>query len=160
MRIVYSRGLQREVVYLGWPIAHSYMSTNAGGGELRGLSQWVQQLCIGAQINFDLNPYSTYGVYFTVCGLYKARLVCFVGTALGNVSIDDVFITFPRFLKNVQYNFVEVSLHNLESYQTWGLCIQHYKPFSNHFCSRGGGGGGGGVKWFFLVCRKKKGENN
>ncbi len=30
------RGLQRDVVYLGWPIAPSYMSPNAGeGGELR-----------------------------------------------------------------------------------------------------------------------------
>jgi hypothetical protein len=42
-------GLQRDVVNLGWPIASSYMSPNAGeggnsvlGGELRGLSQWVQ----------------------------------------------------------------------------------------------------------------------
>ncbi len=41
-------------------------------------------------------------------------------------------------------NFVEVSGHNRESSQTWGFCIQclHYKPVSNHFCSRGGGGGG------------------
>ncbi len=39
-----SRGLQRDVVSLGWPIAPSYMSPNAGGGggALRGLSQWVQ----------------------------------------------------------------------------------------------------------------------
>jgi hypothetical protein len=34
------RGLQRDVVYLGWPIAPSQMSPNAGG--VRGLSQWVQ----------------------------------------------------------------------------------------------------------------------
>ncbi len=33
--------LQRDVVYLGWPIASFYMSPNAGGG-LRRLSQWVQ----------------------------------------------------------------------------------------------------------------------
>ncbi len=40
---VEGRGSQRDVVYLGWPIAPSYMSPNAGGGwELRGLSQWVQ----------------------------------------------------------------------------------------------------------------------
>jgi hypothetical protein len=26
------RGSQRDVVYLGWPIASSYMSPNAGGG--------------------------------------------------------------------------------------------------------------------------------
>ncbi len=56
-----SRGLQRDVVYLGWPKAPSHMSPNAGaGGELRGLSQWVQ-LYIGAQINFgDLTPYLTF----------------------------------------------------------------------------------------------------
>ncbi len=39
------RVLQRDVVYLCWPIAPSYMIPNAGeGGGLRGLSQWVQ-LC-------------------------------------------------------------------------------------------------------------------
>ncbi len=39
-----------------------------------------------------------------------------------------------------KYNFVEVSRHNLDSYQTWGFRFQclHYKPVSNHFCSRGG----------------------
>jgi hypothetical protein len=29
---VYTRGLQRDVVYLGWPLAPSYMSPNAGEG--------------------------------------------------------------------------------------------------------------------------------
>jgi hypothetical protein len=34
------RGSQRDVVFLGWPIAPSYMSPSAGGGGvLRGLSQ-------------------------------------------------------------------------------------------------------------------------
>jgi hypothetical protein len=32
-------GLQRDVVYLGCPIAPSYMSAKGGGGKLRGLSQ-------------------------------------------------------------------------------------------------------------------------
>ncbi len=56
--LFHPRGLQRDVVYLGWPIAPSYMSPNAGrGGELRGLSQWVR-LYTGAKINFgDLTPY-------------------------------------------------------------------------------------------------------
>ncbi len=39
------------------------------------------------------------------------------------------------------YNFVEVSGHNLESFQTWAIRIVqclHYKPVSNHICSRGG----------------------
>ncbi len=57
-----ARSSKRDVVYLGWLIAPSYMSPNeGGGGESRGLSLWVQ-LYIGAQINFrDLTPYSTYG---------------------------------------------------------------------------------------------------
>jgi hypothetical protein len=56
------RGLQRDVVYLGWPIAPSNMSPTqmrgtGGGGELRcRLSQRVQ-LYTGAQINYaDLTP--------------------------------------------------------------------------------------------------------
>ncbi len=36
-------GLQRDVVYLRWPIEPSFMSPNAGGGgELRGLIQWLR----------------------------------------------------------------------------------------------------------------------
>jgi hypothetical protein len=39
-------GLQRDVVYLGWPIAPSYMSLNAGGGgESWGFSQWQSVGC-------------------------------------------------------------------------------------------------------------------
>ncbi len=46
-----AKGLQRDVVYLGWPIASSYLSPTAGGrGKLRGLNQWVQHYS-GAQIN-------------------------------------------------------------------------------------------------------------
>jgi hypothetical protein len=42
---LFKSGLQRDVVYLCWLIAPSYTSPKAGGGgELRGLSQWVQ-LC-------------------------------------------------------------------------------------------------------------------
>jgi hypothetical protein len=49
----------KSVVYLGCPIAPSYISPNAGGGGLRGLSQWAH----GAQTNFgDLTPYLTYGM--------------------------------------------------------------------------------------------------
>ncbi len=57
-----AKGLQRYVVYLGWPIAPSYMSPNAGwGGQLQGLSHWVPQLYTGDQINFgDPAPYLTY----------------------------------------------------------------------------------------------------
>ncbi len=49
-------GSQRDVVHLGWPIASSYMSPNAGVGvELRGLSQKVQ-LCTahGAQKTLEI----------------------------------------------------------------------------------------------------------
>jgi hypothetical protein len=33
---LFDGGLQRDVVYLGWPIAPSYMSPNAGGGGVAG----------------------------------------------------------------------------------------------------------------------------
>jgi hypothetical protein len=61
IHVWYAGRLQRDVVYLGWPLAPSYMRPKAGkGAELRGLSQWVQ-LYTGAQINFgDLTPYLTY----------------------------------------------------------------------------------------------------
>ncbi len=59
------QGVQRDVVYLGWSIAPSCKSRNAGGGmsgKLRGLSHWVQ-LYTGAQINFgDLTQYLTYSL--------------------------------------------------------------------------------------------------
>ncbi len=60
---VQSRGLQRDVVYLGWPIAPSYnISPNAGEREVVAGGQRVQ-LYTGAQINFgDLTSYLTYMV--------------------------------------------------------------------------------------------------
>ena len=42
------RGSQRDVVYLGWPIAPSYMSPNWGGGGVTGSQQWVH-LCTWRQ---------------------------------------------------------------------------------------------------------------
>ncbi len=43
--MVSTSGLQGDVVYLGWPIAPSYIESKCGGrGGLRGLSVWVQ-LC-------------------------------------------------------------------------------------------------------------------
>ncbi len=58
------KGLQRkDVVYLGWPISPSYISPNAGGGEIAG-SQPIIQLYTGAQINFgELILYLTFGGY-------------------------------------------------------------------------------------------------
>ncbi len=72
------RGSQRDVVYLGWPIAPSYMSPNAGGGgELRGLRQW-EQLCTWSPKNFgDLTPYLTYArnhiTVYCAGGNFRAR---------------------------------------------------------------------------------------
>ncbi len=67
------------VVYLGWPRAFSYMSPNAkGGGELRGLSQWVQ-LYTEAQINFgDLTPYLTCGHCLRVLQVEKQVDIYFI----------------------------------------------------------------------------------
>ncbi len=68
----FSRGSQRDVVYLGWRIAPWYMSPNAGGG-LRVLSQWVQ-LCM---CTHTLSPNklwrfnSILNLWFSF--LYKAR---------------------------------------------------------------------------------------
>ncbi len=53
-----SGGSQRDVVYLGWPIAPSYMSPNAGVGvELRGLSQKLR-LC-----TMHMEPKKTLEIY-------------------------------------------------------------------------------------------------
>ncbi len=53
------RGLQRDVVYLGWPIEPSYISPNAGG-EGCGVSANEYSCPHGAQKNFrDLTPYLT-----------------------------------------------------------------------------------------------------
>ncbi len=62
MRIIcQTRGSQRDVVYLGWPIAPSYMSPKAGGGGSRGVSANEYSCANGAQLNFrDLTPYLTY----------------------------------------------------------------------------------------------------
>jgi hypothetical protein len=58
------RGLQRDVVNLGWPIAPSYMSPNAGGGGGAAMSTAVHR-GTGAQINFrDLIPFWTFGCAF------------------------------------------------------------------------------------------------
>jgi hypothetical protein len=64
------RKLHRDVVYLGWPIAPSYMSPKAGRGALRGLIQWIQLYAemAEAQINFgDLTPYLTYDKNTIIC---------------------------------------------------------------------------------------------
>jgi hypothetical protein len=59
-----SRGSQRDVVYLGWPLAPSYMSQNVCEG--RGGVAWSQPMSTGTavHINFgDLTPNLTYGSY-------------------------------------------------------------------------------------------------
>ncbi len=61
----------------------------------------------------------------------------------GELSGSNV-INFWRKRNSWTYNFAAVSGHKLESSQTWGSRWQwlHYKPVSNHFCSRGKGEGG------------------
>ncbi len=59
----WNRGLQRDVVYLGWPIAPSYGSPNEGGGRSCGVTANKYSGITGAQINFgDLTPYLTYAL--------------------------------------------------------------------------------------------------
>ncbi len=75
----------RHILVDQW--APSYMSPNAGGGgEVRGLSQWVQ-LYTGAQINFgDLTQYLTYDSSTRASGLrsydlpYANRALCALRT--------------------------------------------------------------------------------
>jgi len=69
------RGLQRDVVYLGWPIAPSHVSPNAGDGGrvLRGLSQWVQLCTWGPNKLQRFN--SKFNLWVNQLGLYK----CFIG---------------------------------------------------------------------------------
>ncbi len=56
------QGSHRDVVYIGWPIAPTYMSPNAGGGDC-WVSVYEYSCAHGAQINFgDLNLYLTYGI--------------------------------------------------------------------------------------------------
>ncbi len=67
---VLPRGSQRNVVYLGWPIAPSYMSPNAGGrgGRRFAGSQPMSTACEhGAQINLEyLTTYLSYSQWFKV----------------------------------------------------------------------------------------------
>ena len=64
------RVLQKDVLYLGSPIAPSYMSPNGGGGGGGcGVPANEYSRTYGAQINFgDLSPYLTYDL--------KIRLPC------------------------------------------------------------------------------------
>ncbi len=64
-----NQGITKDVIYLVWPIAPSYLSSNAGEG---GGVAWSQPMStavhMGAQTNFrDLNPYLTYGFYLPRC---------------------------------------------------------------------------------------------
>ncbi len=69
------RGLQRDVVFLDWPIAPYtvYTSPNAWGGGVAGSQPMTKAVHItwhGAQINFeDLTPYLTYDEYQQVSWL-------------------------------------------------------------------------------------------
>ncbi len=71
-------GSQRDVVYLSWPIAPSYLNPNAGGGGLRGLSKWVQ-LCTWSPMG-DLAPYLTYCLNYKDMSIekiiYRVRWIC------------------------------------------------------------------------------------
>ncbi len=69
-RFAPTRGLQRDVVYLCWPIAPSYYESKCGGREgvagSQPMSTAVHITWHGAQINSgDLPPYLTYGSNLT-----------------------------------------------------------------------------------------------
>jgi hypothetical protein len=58
---ILTRGSQRDVVYICWPIAASYTSPICGGGGLRGLSQWVQ-----LYTSRDMEPKETLEIYLHI----------------------------------------------------------------------------------------------
>ncbi len=66
------QGSQRDVVYLGWPIAPSHKSPNAGGGVVPGAqSQWVE-LC-----TYSKNLKNFVDLYISIFNLrliHKSRL--------------------------------------------------------------------------------------
>ncbi len=69
LKTVQSWASPRDVVYLGWPIAPSYMSPNAGGGgSLRGLSQLVQLCTLSLYILWRSNS------RFNLCSETTLRL--------------------------------------------------------------------------------------
>jgi hypothetical protein len=62
------RGLQRDVVYLGWPIGALVYSPNAGGGGSCGVS--ANEYSCTVQLNFfgDLTP-SVFNLWFLLSGM-------------------------------------------------------------------------------------------
>jgi hypothetical protein len=67
---LFARGSQRDVVYLGCPIATSYMSPNAGRGWDCGVSANEYSCAHRIQINFgDLNRYLSY----SFCEFHRKR---------------------------------------------------------------------------------------
>jgi hypothetical protein len=95
-RSMRNRGFQRDVVYLGRPIAPSY-----GGGGC-GASANEYSCAHGAQINFgDLTP----NLYIYFCGLAR---VCWSLLCLCLVFLRDVSLIFFQYdiqvLTNMVYN--------------------------------------------------------
>ncbi len=79
---------KRDFVYLGWPIAPSYRSPNAGGrGGGCGVSDNKYSCAHGAQINFgDLPPYLTYAV-LQKFGLCMKKTHCCAYCILENYNL-------------------------------------------------------------------------
>ncbi len=104
------RGLQIDVVYLGWPKAPSYMSPIAGGGGVaRSQPMSTAVLYTGAQINFgDLTSNLTYG---NAKCCYLKKLTC-----KGNLL--HAFTSLLGFYLGWQGNFVP----NLVRYRVLNYC--------------------------------------
>ncbi len=89
-------GSQTYVVYLGWPIAPSYVSPNAEEGRevvCMVLSANECSCALGAQVNFqDLTPtpYLTYGFPHRCCSAKN------FGTFSGTVWINPCWITWKK----------------------------------------------------------------
>ncbi len=106
-----ARGLQRDVVYLGWPIEPSYIRVKMRGREgvagPQPMSIAVHITWHGAQIYFgDLPPYFTYGAEALrpVCDTCARRLKFF---SLFYCDEANVKKSIPHFWKSANFsNFI------------------------------------------------------
>ncbi len=138
-----TRRSQRDVVYLGWPIASANMSPKCGGvGGLRCLSQWVQySYAHGAQTNSgDLTKCLTYDsnkndLENVLKVLSTVRIPICCEQIWGSAFIPDpetvMDLDFEKSLSN--YKCVRKEIFN-ES-QSMAICGTH--TFPEHFLLQG-----------------------
>ncbi len=91
-----SRGLQRDVIYLCWPIAPSYTSPNARG---KGGCCWSQPMSTAVQSCGDLPPYLTYARIFPQVKQDGNQGCALAFRPLCSVLLQPAYSIFPSQLK-------------------------------------------------------------